>query len=162
MHIRPATPKDAQAIANIWNPVIRDSVATFTNIEKPVPALQDMIMERAQKNFGFYVAEAPDRIAGFATYGPFRNGPGYAKTMEHSIFLNPDERGKGTGKALLKTLEDHGRAAGVHCFIAGLSAENMDGILFHAALGYSKVADIKQAGFKFGRWHDLILMQRFL
>ena len=124
--------------------------------------MKELILERTQKNFGFYVAEAPDRIAGFATYGPFRNGPGYAKTMEHSIFLNPDERGKGTGKALLKTLEDHGRAAGVHCFIAGLSAENINAISFHTAIGYDKVANIKQAGFKFGRWHDLVLMQKLL
>ena len=162
MHIRPAAPKDAQDIANIWNPVIRDSVSTFTNIEKLVPALQEMILERAYMNYGFYMAETHGRIAGFATYSPFRSGPGYAQTMQHSIFLNPNERGKGTGKALMKVLEDHGRAAGVHCFIAGLSAENMDGILFHTALGYSKVANIKQAGLKFDRWHDLILMQRFL
>jgi L-amino acid N-acyltransferase len=162
LHIRPATTNDAQAIAEIWNQVIRDSAATFTNIEKSVPALQDMILERTHMNYGFYMAETPDRIAGFATYGPFRSGPGYAQTMEHSVFLNPDERGKGTGKALMNALEEHGRTAGIHSFIAGLSAENINGILFHAALGYNKVADIKQAGFKFGRWHDLILMQRFL
>jgi len=83
LHIRPAAPKDAQDIANIWNPVIRDSVSTFTNIEKLVPALQEMILERAYMNYGFYMAETHGRIAGFATYSPFRSGPGYAQTMEH-------------------------------------------------------------------------------
>jgi phosphinothricin acetyltransferase len=162
MHIRPAQLSDASAIAKIWNPVIRDTVFTFTSIEKPVAGLQEKIQKRAALNHGFYVALVEDNIIGFATYGPFRNGPGYAHTMEHSVFLSPDAKRKGIGKALMARLETHAKEAGIHCLIAGLSGENLDGIAFHASLGFSHVADIKQAGFKFGRWHDLILMQKLL
>lgn len=162
MIIRPATTQDAQAIADIWNPVIRDTVATFTDLEKPVSDLQSMITKRGDLGHGFYVAELSGKVLGFATYGPFRNGPGYIHTMEHSVFLAPEAKRKGLGQALMNQLETHARNAGLHSLIAGLSAENVAAISFHAATGYTKVADIKQAGFKFGRWHNLVLMQKLL
>jgi len=160
--IRAATTKDAQAIADIWNPVIRNSVATFTNVEKLPSELKNMILERNRLNYGLYVAEVSDIILGFASYGPFRNGSGYARTMEHSIFMAPDAKRKGIGKALMEKLEKHARNTGVHTLIAGLSSENIGGIMFHTSLGYTQVADIKQAGFKFDRWYDLVLMQKLL
>ncbi len=160
--IRPATTKDAQAIANIWNAVIRDSVATFTPVEKSVADLKNMILEREELSHGFYVAEMQGKVLGFATYGPFRAGPGYAFTMEHSVFLIPEAKAKGIGKSLMNRLEKHARNTGLHSLIAGLSAENTNAISFHTAIGYSKVANIKQAGFKFGCWHDLVLMQKLL
>lgn len=142
--------------------MIRDSVATFTSVEKTQSNIEDMIRERAQLNHGFYVAEIDGNVLGFATYGPFRRGPGYAQTMEHSVFLAPKAKRKGIGLALMERLENHARKAGLHSLIAGLSGENTGGIKFHTALGYTKVANIKQAGFKFDRWHDLILMQELL
>lgn len=162
MHIRPAISDDASPISDIWNPVIRTTAATFTSIEKTVPELHKMIAERVALNHGFYVAQDADTLLGFATYGPFRNGPGYAHTMEHSVFLSPTAKRQGIGKALIETLENHARKAGIHSFIAGLSAENTAAIQFHANLGYAQVADIKQAGFKFDRWHDLVMMQKLL
>jgi L-amino acid N-acyltransferase len=162
VRIRPALPSDANAIANIWNSAIRDTVATFTNIEKTARTIEEMIAARAHSGHGFYVAGAENAVTGFATYGPFRSGPGYARTMEHSIFLTSDTTGKGIGKSLMNTLEDHARTQGVQSLIAGLSGANTGGISFHKALGYIKVGEIKQAGFKFDRWHDLILMQKLL
>jgi len=162
MPIRPATPTDAKAISDIWNPVIRDTVYTFTNIEKTVDDLVVLIQKRAELSHGFYVATDANGLCGFATYGRFRNGPGYDFTMEHSIFLSPDAKGKGIGKALMQRLETHAHGAKVHSLIAALSAENQGAIGFHAHLGYSKVAEVKQAGFKFHRWHDLVLMQKLL
>jgi phosphinothricin acetyltransferase len=160
--IRPATIKDAQAIADIWNAVIRDSAATFTSVEKSAADLKNMLHERGELNHGFYVADLSGTVLGFVTYGPFRNGPGYAHTMEHSVFLAPAAKRKGIGKALMKRLEEHAKDAGLHSLIAGLSAENTKAISFHTAIGYEKVANIKQAGLKFGRWHDLVLMQKLL
>jgi phosphinothricin acetyltransferase len=82
--------------------------------------------------------------------------------MEHSILLAPEARSKGLGRALMLALCDHARAAGAHQMIAGVSAENPDGVAFHARMGFSEIARVREAGRKFGRFIDLVLMQKFL
>ena len=74
----------------------------------------------------------------------------------------PSAHGRGIGRALMTALEAHARAAGAHQMIAGVSGENQGGIAFHARLGYRQIATVAQAGFKFGRFIDLVLMQKFL
>jgi phosphinothricin acetyltransferase len=162
LQIRPATPDDASAISSIWNPVIRDSDTTFNSIEKTVTGLKEMIRDKTRMGHAFYVAQDMNEVIGFATYGPFRSGPGYAHTMEHSVFLAPSAKRKGIGKSLMETIEDHARTAGIHSLIAGLSAQNLGGIAFHQSIGYQEVARINQVGYKFGHWHDLVLMQKLL
>lgn len=162
MLIRPASEKDAKNITHIWNPMIRDTENTFTSTQKTVADVQTMIAQRAKHNHGFYVAQNDAGILGFATYFPFRSGPGYAHTMEHSVILAPNAVGKGLGRSLMDRLEDHARDNQIHVMIAGISAQNTTAQLFHKAIGYQQVAHIKQVGFKFGSWHDLILMQKFM
>ena len=120
-----------------------------------------MILERDRLGHATFVAEA-DTLLGFVSYAQFRGGVGYATCMEHSVILAPAARGKGAGRALMSAIEDHARAAGAHQIIGGVSGENAAGIAFHAALGYAHVATIREAGFKFGRFMDLVLMQKFL
>jgi L-amino acid N-acyltransferase len=108
------------------------------------------------------VTRAGPAITGFATYFQFRGGPGYAYTMEHSIHIPAKARGRGLGRALMAHVEAHASAAGVRSIFAGISGENSDAIAFHAALGYIQTARLPQVGQKFGRWHDLVLMQKFL
>lgn len=155
--ITDAAPADAAQIAAIWNTVIRDTAATFTTAEKSAQAVAKAIARQP-----FFVARHGTAITGFATYFQFRGGPGYAHTMEHSIHIEKAARGRGTGRALMAHLEAHARAAGVHSLFAGISGENRDGIAFHAALGYIEAARLAEVGRKFGRWHDLVLMQKFL
>jgi len=100
--------------------------------------------------------------AGFATYGPFRSGTGYAATVEHTILIDPSAQGHGRGRALLQALMDQARGAGVHVMIAGISGVNARAIAFHAALGFDTVAQMREVGRKDGRWLDLILMQKLL
>ena len=156
--IRPATPDDAAAIAEIWNQIIRDTVATFTTAEKSVTDL----VQAMQTGQPFFVAEADQQIIGFATYFAFRGGPGYAHTKEHTIQLAPQARGKGVGRGLMDAVETHARDAGVHTIWAGVSGENPDGRAFHAALGYEEIATLPEVGRKFNRWMDLILMRKLL
>jgi L-amino acid N-acyltransferase len=82
--------------------------------------------------------------------------------MEHSILLAPAARGMGAGRGLMTVLLAHARAAGAHQMIAGVSAENPDGVAFHAALGLVEIARVPEAGAKFGRFIDPVLMQKFL
>lgn len=156
--IRPAVKDDFTQIAKIWNQIIRDTAATFTNAEKEVAEL----VQANAAGRPFFVAEQDGKVVGFATYFPFRSGPGYARTKEHTIQLAPDARGKGFGRGLMEAVEDHARDAGVHTIWAGISSENPDGKAFHAALGYEEIAVLPEVGRKFGRWMDLILMRKVL
>ncbi len=156
MPIRPATPADIFAIATIWNAVIRDTVSTFTTIEKTPAMLADLLAKQP-----VLVLES-SQIDGFATYGPFRAGPGYAHTAEHSIYLAPNTRRCGLGTALLDALETQARAADIHVMIAGMADSNTTAIAFHAARGYGHVGHLPEVGRKHGAWHDLILMQKIL
>lgn len=155
--IRPATAADAQAIADIWNEVIRTSTITFTTEEKTPEAIATLIGSRV-----CLVAEAEDRIAGFATYGPFRAGPGYRFTAEHSIHVRPDAQGKGYGRALMTALEDAARRNGIRVLVAGIGGENPRAQAFHAHLGYVLAGRLEGVGEKLGRSHDLIFMTRIL
>ncbi len=159
--IRAATPDDAAAVALIWNHHIRETSATFNATEKPVAEVRATIAAR-QVNRCFLVAEAAGTVCGFATYDQFRGGIGYAHSMEHTIHLAPGAGGRGLGWALLTTLEMQARAAGVHVMVAAVTAENHGGRAFHAALGYAEVGMMPQVGRKFGRWMDLVLMQKIL
>lgn len=156
--IRAARAQDATALAAIWNPVIRDTAITFTPLEKTPAAIAAMIGERAC----FLVADEKGAVQGFASYAPFRNGPGYARTQEHSVILAPSARGRGIGRALMAALEAQARVAGHHAMIGGVSGSNPEGIAFHAALGYREVGRLPEVGWKLGRWHDLVLMQKML
>jgi len=156
--IRSARPDDAPAIGQIWNRIIRDTVFTFTTIEKDPEAIAASIAE----GMPCHVATHADRVVGFVTAFQFRGGPGYAHTFEHSIHLIPEAQGRGLGRALMATIEDDLRTRGVHSLFAGVSGENVAGVAFHAALGYVEVARLPEVGWKSGRWHDLVLMQKRL
>ncbi|MBA85320.1 GNAT family N-acetyltransferase [Thalassobius sp. S69A] len=162
MKIRSALAGDAAAIAALWNPFIRDTAVTFNSALKTPQMIADDIAAKETAGHPFFLAELPDGLAGFATYGQFRGGVGYAHSMEHTVILSARAQGRGVGRALMSAIEDHARASGVHVMMAGVSAENPDGVAFHKAVGYAQVARIPQVGRKFGRWMDLVLLQKLL
>lgn len=159
--IRAATPADAPAIAALWNVVIADSAATFNSQTYDPAAIARLVEDRAALGHATLVADT-GTILGFATYARFRSGIGYAHTMEHTIHLDPAAQGRGLGRALMAALEDHAARAGAHSMIAGVTGENAAGRAFHARLGYAEIARLPEVGRKFGRWMDLILMQKML
>lgn len=159
MSIRAAAPEDAGAIAGIWNPYIRETAVTFTTEEKTEAGLAADIAARPG---AFFVACENDAVLGFATAFAFRGGPGYRHTLEHTVQLAPGARGRGLGRALMTGLEDALRDRGAHVLVAGVSGENAAGIAFHAAIGFETVGRMPQVGHKFGRWMDLVLMQKIL
>lgn len=154
--IRPATPADAPQIAAIWNLAIRETVITFNPVEK---SDQEVAAQTAQDCL---VWDDAGRILGFARYFPFRGGEGYRFTVEHTVMLHADAHGRGVGRALMLALMDHAKAAGKHSMFAGCSGENPGAVAFHAKLGFEEVATLRQVGFKFDRWFDLVLMQKLL
>jgi phosphinothricin acetyltransferase len=159
--IRPFAAADTEALLALWNPVIRDTTITFSSEEKTAGSLAALVAERRAAGREFFVADEGG-VVGFASYAQFRGGNGYAHAMEHTVILGPGGRGRGLGRALMAAVEDHARAAGHHTMHAGVSGENLPGIAFHEAVGYRKVAVIPETGWKFGRWLDLVLLQKVL
>jgi L-amino acid N-acyltransferase YncA len=159
--IRRATPDDAAAIAALWNPYIRDTAVTFNAADRSVAEVAQLIADRDGLGHATFVAEGPG-LLGFASYAQFRGGVGYATCMEHSILLAPDAKGRGIGRGLIGALCGHAAAAGAHQMIAGVSGDNPDGVAFHTRMGFAEIARVREAGFKFGRFIDLVLMQKFL
>jgi len=159
MKIRQARTADVAAIAEITNAIIRDTLITFTTYERSVDSIAAEIGARGP---GYLVAEKEGVVLGFATYSPFRSGPGYAQCREHTIQLAPDARGHGVGRALMSALEAAARANGVHVLVAGISSANPDAVGFHAALGFKQVGLMPEVGWKWGQRLDLVLMQKIL
>ena len=159
--IRPATRADVAAIAAIWNPIIRDTLVTFNSVEKSEAEIAALVERAGSEGRAFLVAD-PGGVLGFATYVQFRSGVGYRHSVEHTILLAPDARGRGTGRALIAALEAEARRGGAHVMVAGISAANPDGVAFHAAIGFRQVAVLPEVGRKFGRWLDLVLMLKRL
>ncbi len=159
MITRQARAEDAQAIADIWSVIIRDTLITFTTVEKtPAQVAQDI----AARGLAFRVGEQAGQVMGFATYGPFRSGPGYAHTCEHSVQLAPEARGQGLGRLLMEELMQVARENSQHVMVAGISGAAPASIAFHAALGFVETARMPQVGCKSGQWLDLVMMQRIL
>lgn len=160
--LRDAVPDDVPAIAAIWNPIVRDTAITFWPTERSDAEIATLIRDRQAMGHPFLAAHEAGRILGFATYSQFRTGGGYARSMEHTIYLAPDARGSGTGRLLLAGLEDRARAAGHRLLIGGITASNEGSLRFHVRAGFAEWGRIPCAGWKFGRFHDLVLMGKDL
>lgn len=162
LRLREATAGDVAAIGAIWNPIIRDTAITFWPVERSASEIAAMIADRQALGHPFAVAEDGGAVLGFATYAQFRLGGGFSRSMEHTIYLAPEARGGGTGRLLLCHLEDHARAAGHRLLIGGITGTNEGSLRFHARAGYAEWGRIPHAGWKFGRFHDLVLMGKDL
>ena len=159
MIIRQARVWDAEAIAAITNQIIRDTLITFTTTERSADNIAEDIRNRGR---AYLVAEDAGLLQGFATYGPFRSGLGYAQCREHSVQLSAQARGKGIGRALMAVMEERARREGVHVLVAGISSANPGAEAFHTALGFHHVGRMPEVGIKWGNRLDLVLMQKIL
>lgn len=159
MILRPVEAEDLPHLAAFWNGIIRETTITFTTVLKTEEGLSAMIAARRAAGREFFVVRDGGAI-GFASYDQFRDGPGYAHAMEHTVLLPPELRGRGAGRALMDRVEAHARAGGAHTLFAGVSGENTAGIAFHARIGFDVSARYPEAGRKFGRWLDLVLMMK--
>ena len=154
--IRPAQVLDAGPIAALWNAMIRDTLATFTTVEKTEADIAAVITARLD---AFWIC-GDTEVDGFATLGPFRAGPGYSATMEHTVIVAQSAQGRGVGRALMAQVEQGVRKAGGHILVAGISSANPKAVAFHTRLGFQQTALMPEVGRKNGQWLDLIFMQK--
>lgn len=159
MTIRQAVSQDAARILAIWNAEINAGISTFNSEPLRIETIAAMLEERPKR---FFVFESSAGVLGFASFGQFREGIGYRHTAEHTVYLSADARGQGIGRALAEAVARQAKREGIHALIAAIGGENKGAVAFHEALGFQNVGHLPEAGHKFGRWMDLILMQKIL
>ena len=163
MIVRAADPSDLLGILTIYNSVIETSTAIYTSEPSSLEDRAAWMNARLGQGFPIIVATEESQILGFASFGEWRGAwPGYRHTVEHSIHVRSDHRGKGVGQALMAALFPLALDLGKHVMLGGIDAANGASLRFHDRHGFKPVAHFKEVGRKFDRWLDLIFMQRFL
>jgi phosphinothricin acetyltransferase len=151
------------AILAIFNDAIANSTALYEYTLRTPDSMGEWFAGKMRGNYPVVGAvDEHDRLLGFATYGPFRAKPAYKYTVEHSVYVNAAHRGRGIGKLLLAAIVERARQQGFHMLVGGIDAENTISIQLHERLGFVYCGTIRHAGFKFGRWLDLVFYQLIL
>ena len=161
--LRPSTEADLPAIQAIYAQAVEHGTGTF---ETEVPSVEEMGRRRAEvlgRNLPWLVAERGGEVLGYAYANYFRPRLAYRFCVEDSIYLAPAAQGQGVGRLLLAELIGRCEAAGARQMLAVIGdADNAGSIGVHTALGFQQTGVLKSAGWKFGRWLDVVLMQRTL
>jgi len=160
--IRPAGEADLPGILTIYNEVIINSTAVYTDSPVPLQERKAWLDARSAQRYPVLVSVEGLDVVGFASFGDFRPWPSYRHTVEHTVHVRRDRRGVGIGGRLVRELFPIALALDKHVMVAGVDASNEASLRFHERLGFEKVAHLKEVGHKFGRWLDLIFLQRFL
>jgi len=162
MPIRPATAADIPAITAIFNEVIATSTAIYAEEPLTIEDRAAWFAARQAAGYPVLVAEEEGAVLGLASFGEFRAWPGFRHTVEHSVHVRDGARGRGLGTALVSALFAPARALGKHVMIASVDAANEGSIRLHERLGFERAATLREVGRKFGRWLDLLFLQKFL
>jgi len=163
MQIRDATPADIPALTAIYAHHVLHGTGTFEE-DPPDAAEMTARLGRVQSHgWAWLVAEAEGTILGYAYFAQFRDRSAYRHTAENAIYVRDDVRGQGVGKALVGTLLDRAEAAGFRQMLAVIGdSENTGSIGLHVSLGFRQAGTMKSVGVKFGRWVDVVIMQKSL
>lgn len=144
--------------------ILNDAIVTSTALFDYRPRAPESMLEwfrvKEQRGFPVLGALADDgALMGFATFGTFRAWPAYKYTIEHSVYVHKDHRRKGVARTLLTRLIEVAEQQGYHVMVAGIDAANSASIALHEQLGFAYAGTIHHAGFKFGRWLDLVFYE---
>jgi L-amino acid N-acyltransferase YncA len=161
--IRPAQPTDISAILDIYNEAVLHTTATYDYEPNTLEERTLWFDHHQQQNLPIIVAvDETGTVLGWGSLSKFREKIGYQYTVEHSVYVAPDRYRQGIGRLIVVELIELARKLGKHAMIGGIDAENEASLRLHLALGFEEVAHLKQVGYKFNRWLDVIFVQRIL
>ncbi|MDW7694061.1 GNAT family N-acetyltransferase [Flammeovirgaceae bacterium SG7u.111] len=160
--IRLATEKDVPTILNIINHEIKNTTVVYDYNEKSLEAQLDWFHKKQQEGLPVLVAERDGDVLAYGTYGVFRTWDAYRFSVEHSIYVDDKARGLGIGQMMMQKLIDLARENGYHTMVAGIDSSNEGSLEFHKKFGFEEVGRIKEVGYKFDQWLDLVFMQLLL
>ena len=159
--IRDCTLADAEQICEIYNHYVRETVVTFE--EAPVDEVEmARRISEITSRLPWLVCETDGVIVGYAYASSWKVRAAYRHAVESSIYLAPSATGRGLGTQLYKKLIADLRQRGLHCVIGGAALPNPASVLLHERLGFEKVAQFRQVGFKFERWVDVAYWELIL
>lgn len=162
LRIRPAGGADLDAINRIYNHEVLTGVATWDEEPWTTAARLGWFEALDPDTEPVFVAEQGGAVIGFAYLSRYRLRTGYRFTREDTLYVDPVHQRRGIGRALLTTLIGAAEAGGMHTLVARIEAGNRASIELHERLGFIIAGRTREVGFKFGRWLDLVEMQRLL
>jgi phosphinothricin acetyltransferase len=159
---RIAERRDAEAIRAIYNAEVRESTVTFDLVARSSAEQLAWIDEHSGGHPAIVAIDEADEVYGFASLSPYRPRPAYATTVEDSVYVRRDARGTGIGRLLLGDLVELALDHGFHSVIGRIVGGHDASIALHRSCGFVEVGVEKEVGRKFGKWLDVVLMQKML
>jgi phosphinothricin acetyltransferase len=159
--IRAATPADLSAINDIYNHYVLHSTCTYQEEPEPLEGRRQWFEHHGDRH-PIIVAEVDGQVAGWGSLSPYHARSAYRRTVENSVYVHHELHRRGIGSLLLQELITRAHSLGHRAFIAGIDAGQPASVALHAKFGFEEVGHLKQVGFKFGRWLDVIYMELLL
>jgi len=164
--IRAAKLSDAEGIREIYNYEVLNGTSTFDIEPRSLAAQQAWLRDRSGVHAVLVATPAEDEdedsVIGYASLSPFHTRPAYNTTVENSVYVHQDHRGKGIGRALLVEIIGLAQSHGFHTAIARISGKNEASVAVHRSAGFEVAGVEREVGRKFGRWLDVTVMQLML
>ena len=160
--IRQAKENDLPQILEIYNDIIKNTTAVYYYEPHTLEMRRKWFMEKQEKGFPVFVADENGIILGMSTIGPFRIPTAYQYTVENTVHVAADARGKGIGKLLMPPIIEAAKQMDMHAIIAGIDTGNEVSLHLHKSFGFEEVAHFKEVGYKFGGWLDLKFLELIL
>ncbi|RMQ50613.1 putative Phosphinothricin N-acetyltransferase [Pseudomonas cichorii] len=158
--IRDALPADLPGILAIYNDAVLNTTAIWN--EQPVDLANRQAWFEARQTQAYPILVAVDsneEVLGYSSFGDWRPFEGFRHTVEHSVYVRADQRGKGLGPRLMAALIERARLCDKHIMVAAIESRNAASIALHERLGFKTTGQMPQVGTKFGHWLDLTFMQ---
>jgi len=162
MRTRLAEPRDAEATRAIYNLEVLETTVTFDLVPRSLADQMAWIAEHSGGHPAIVAVDDGDEVQGFASLSPFRPRPAYAPTVEDSVYVRRERRGDGIGEVLLRDLLVLATDHGFHSVIARIVGGHDASIKLHDKCGFEQVGCEREVGRKFGRWLDVVVMQKML
>ncbi|TFY85890.1 N-acetyltransferase family protein [Pseudomonas kairouanensis] len=157
--IRDATQHDLPAIRAIYNDAVLNTTAIWNEQPVDLGNRQAWFSARHAQGYPILVSVENDEVTGYASFGDWRPFEGFRYSVEHSVYIRSDQRGKGLGPLLMQALIERARLCGKQVMVAAIESGNQASIRLHERLGFITTGQMPQVGIKFGRWLDLTFMQ---
>jgi L-amino acid N-acyltransferase len=162
MKYRVATLDDSEAIRAIYNQEVLNSTVTFDLVARTVEDQLAWMDEHSGAHPAVVAVDDDGTVCGFGSISPYRPRPAYRTTVEDSVYVDPAYQGRGVGRGLLTELVGLAESHGFHAVIARIVGGHEASIGLHRACGFEEIGREREVGRKFGKWLDVVLMQRLL